>query len=116
MDIARDDHGGIAVLTILDPAEIDLAGAEPFREALSRAIGTARRIVLDVSRVEFFDSAAMGVLLSAHRAIEDAGGRLAIAGPTRPVLEVFRMVGFDMIFRIHPDVPAALPAVAEEAP
>jgi len=103
----REDHG-VTVVVVGGPLEVKVANADRFRDDLLATLGDARVAVLDASAVEFFDSAGMGSLLAVQRALEKRGGRLALAGLSRQILEVFQMIGFDMVFPIHPDVAAAV--------
>lgn len=104
---SREDHG-VTVVVAGGPLEVELSNADRFRDDLLAKIGDAKLAVLDATAVEFFDSAGMGALLAVHRSLEKRGGRLALAGLSRQVQEVFQMIGFDMVFPIHPDVTAAV--------
>ena len=103
---------GVTVVSFADEVEIDLAGSEAFRAAFEQEAGEAARVVFDASNVAFFDSAAMGVLLSVSRSVEARKGAIALCGLRRPVLEVFRMVGVDLVIPIHPDRAAAVASLA----
>lgn len=112
MRIDRRDDDGVAVLTVAEPGEVDLDGAEAFRDSVLLAVGDASRVVLDCRLVEFFDSAGMASLLTIQKEIvQRRRGAFALAGLNRNVLEVFRMVGFDVIFLFHPDAATAVAAV-----
>lgn len=103
----REDRG-VTVIAAAGPLEVELSNADRFRDDLLATIGEARLAVFDATAVEFFDSAGMGALLAVHRSLEKRGGRLALAGLSRQVQEVFQMIGFDMVFPIYPDVAAAV--------
>jgi anti-anti-sigma factor len=112
MRIDRRDEEGVRVLTVAEPGEIDLDRVDDFRASVNQAIGDAKRVVLDCTLVEFFDSAGMGSLLAIQKEIvERRGGAFALTGLQRNVLEVFRMVGFDVIFVFRPDVATAVAAL-----
>lgn len=112
MRIDRQDVDGVAVLTVAEPGEIDLARADAFRVTALEAVGDADRVVLDCSLVEFFDSAGMAALLAVERdVVERRRGRFVLACVNRAVQEVFRMVGFDSLVVWYPDVPHALAAL-----
>lgn len=90
--------GDVTVLT-LDGA-LDLAVAAPLRRALTeacdRSTATGRRVVVDMARVTFVDSTALGALTAAFRDLRRAGGvlRLAAAGEqTRLVLRLTNLAG-----------------------
>jgi anti-sigma B factor antagonist len=98
---------GVRVLAVAEPVEVDVGNADAFKASALAALGDERNVVLDVSLVEFFDSAGMGALLSLQKRVAERGGRIALAGVNRAVLEVFRMVGFDVVFPIYADVATA---------
>jgi len=113
MKVDRQEIGGIVVATVAAPVEIGLGNAEEFKTAVIAAVGGARRAVLDVSLVEFFDSAGMSSLLSVQKRVAVSEGRLALVGLNRAIQDVFRMVGFDAVFETHADVPQALEALKD---
>ncbi len=113
MNLASETVDGVAVVSVAEPVEVDAANADDFKRGVLGAAGAAERVVLDLSLVEFFDSAGMGALLSLQKAIRERGGKIALAGLNRAVQEVFQMVGFDVLFLIFPDVPTAVASLQE---
>jgi anti-sigma B factor antagonist len=65
------------------------------------------RFVLDFSRVTFFDSTGLGVLIAFNRTLGE-GEVLAIAGAGRAVVKVFEMTGVRGSLNLFPSVDAAL--------
>lgn len=110
MKIERQDLEGVAVISVAESLEIDISNSQEFKEAALDAIGDAAEVVIDTSLVEFFDSAGMATLLTLQKTVTERGGRFALAGLNRAIMEIFTMVGFDVVFRIHPDVPQAITA------
>jgi len=109
MNMKRDVIDGIAVIGPAEPVQIDINNVDDFENSFADQLGDDDRdVVLDASRVEFFDSAGMGALLSLQKRVQQRNGRLVIAGMNRSVSEVFRMIGFDMVFAIHPDARRAV--------
>ena len=53
----------------------------------------------------------MGGLLALKKRLKQQDGQLVIAGANHSVVEVFRMVGFDVMFINHPDVASAVGAL-----
>ena len=94
---------GVRIVKVLDAVEIDIANAEEFKRSLLEAIDDAPRVVLDLGAVEFFDSAGMGALLSIQKRARERGGEVVLAGLRRAVMDLFRMVGFDVMFVCLPD-------------
>lgn len=108
MKMSREVIDGVTVVRLDESLEIDVGNAGGFKTFALDAMGDAPRVVLDLSRVEFFDSAGMGALFSLHKRVADRRGAIVLAGLTRPVMEMFRMVGFDVVFVCVPDVATAL--------
>jgi len=116
MQLTREERDGVIVIGLDAPIEIDIGSSGAFKQGLLERIGEgAVRVVFDGSKVEFFDSSGMGALLSVHKRIRERGGEIALAGLNRSVSEVFHMVGFDVLFMIHPDVSAAIEALGRSA-
>jgi anti-sigma B factor antagonist len=86
--------------------EIDLYTAPRLHQELSRAqAGDApRRLIVDLSGVDFCDSTGANVLLAAHRRAAATGGELALAAPRPVVVKILNVTGLDTVFRVV-DVP-----------
>ena len=67
----------------------------------------SRRMVLDVSGLEFIDSAGIGTLLSCAGQMEKEGGRVRIAGAKGRVKHAFEIVHLDRVAPNDPDVATA---------
>ncbi len=67
-------------------------------------------LLVDMSAVEYIASSGLKVLVSAWRRAREGGGDLVLAGMQPRLIEIFEMVGFDMLFGIYADVDAALAA------
>jgi anti-sigma B factor antagonist len=88
--------------------ELDLASAPNLKWALADVLAEGcRQLVLDLTRVTFIDSTALGVLVGAHRNLND-GVRLAIACAHPDVLNIFELTGLDATFDIFPSFDDAL--------
>ncbi len=98
----------VTVATVAEPVEIDSSNAEAFKQAVVDGVGVSPKVVLDISLVEFFDSAGMGALLAIQKRVIPENGRMLLTGMNRAVSEMFQMVGFDVVFAVYPDVPAAI--------
>jgi anti-sigma B factor antagonist len=88
--------------------DLDLASAPSLKRALGELQSAgSRHVVVDLSRVSFIDSTALGVLVGAQRAL-DPGARLAIACAEENVLRIFELTGLDGMFEIAPTLQDAL--------
>jgi anti-sigma B factor antagonist len=68
------------------------------------------RLILDLSGIEFIDSAGLGALMILYGNMKVRGGQLRLVAPGPKVLDVLRLTHTDAIFPIDPTVEAALAA------
>ena len=88
--------------------DLDLASAPSLKWALADVHSShGGHVVVDLSKVGFIDSTALGVLVGAQRAL-DPGVRLAIACAEENVLRIFELTGLDGMFEIVPTLQDAL--------
>jgi anti-sigma B factor antagonist len=88
--------------------DLDLASAPSLKWALTdlQSAGS-RHVVVDLAKVSFIDSTALGVLVGAQRQL-DPGVKLAIACAEENVLRIFELTGLDGMFEIVPTLQDAL--------
>ncbi len=95
--------------------ELDLARAPHLKWILLDALEAGvTQLVLDLSRVTFLDSTAIGVLIGVNRSL-DVGARLAIASLQPQVLRIFAVSGMDDVFAIFATVEDGLAYVRGQA-
>lgn len=105
---------------ILMPAgRIDQDHADSFKQALGPHLAGCRAgnapVILDFSAVSYISSVGLRVLMLAARQVKAQGGRLVIAALTPIVKEVFEISRFNLVYKVFPDVAAALAAVESPA-
>lgn len=90
------------------PATIYLKGKfvfqvhRDFSAALSDALRpTAAEIVVNLAKVSYIDSAALGMLLIARSRAQELGKRVALSGAAGHVLQVLRVANFEKLFEIR---------------
>ena len=66
------------------------------------------RLILDLSGVEFMDSAGLGALMILYGNMKVRGGQLRLVAPAARVVDVLKLTHTDSILRIDPDLEAAL--------
>ncbi|GAA3257142.1 STAS domain-containing protein [Streptomyces lavendulae] len=104
--VAVSRMDGVTVLTLA--GELDHDTAAPLREALEAALAPGGRMVVDMAGLDFCDSTGLNALLHARLSVQEAGGRLELAGLSGPVARMFRITGADGVFPVHTDVARAL--------
>jgi anti-sigma B factor antagonist len=103
-----DGGRGLIVLT----GEVDIYTAPRFKEDLLALIDDGvTDILVDLMRVEFIDSTALGVLIGGVKRLHPLGGRLLLIAGPRPVLKILAITGLDQVFSVYPDREQALAAL-----
>ena len=83
------------------------------RVAVSLAQMTQKKrdpVVVDLARVTYIDSSGLAVLIEGMQSVEEYGGKFALTGLQENVRSIFESARLDQVFRIFPDVDAALSA------
>jgi anti-sigma B factor antagonist len=104
----RDLEPGTTVVAVA--GELDLASAPNLKWTLNDAITNgARRLVLDMSRVTFIDSTALGVLVGVQRNLKP-GSRLGLSGAEsdEDVVNIFELTGLESTFDMFSTIDEAL--------
>jgi anti-sigma B factor antagonist len=66
------------------------------------------KLILDLSGIEFLDSAGLGALMIIYGNMKVRGGQLRLVAPGAKVLDVLKLTHTDSILPIDPDLEAAL--------
>jgi anti-anti-sigma factor len=99
-------HGVPVVST---PPEIDITNAGELRAALRSAAGNGHTMtVADMNQTAFCDTAALGVLVRAHRQAAAEGAELRLVIRSRSLLRIFSITGVDSVIPAYPTLAEAL--------
>jgi stage II sporulation protein AA (anti-sigma F factor antagonist) len=101
VDVA--DRDGRVVVTV--EGELDLATAGDVEAVVLPAVRDGRHAVLDLRRLEFMDSSGVRVLVAAHGAAGESGGRLSVvrSAPGSAVQRVLEISGLEGILELVDD-------------
>jgi len=92
--------------------EVDLYTAPRFKEDLVGLIETGvEAIVVDLSRVTFIDSTALGVIIGGVKRLRERDGRLVIVAGSRPVVRILGITGLDQVLTVFDTRDEALAAL-----
>jgi anti-sigma B factor antagonist len=75
-----------------------------------------KRIVLNLSEVNYIDSSGLGELVKTHTTIRNRGGQLKLASLNKRVHDLLQMTRLASVFDIHNDEPAALKSFNDQTP
>jgi len=106
LSIARDDGQTVQVAVAGPVTQRELS---PFHEPLGELLGPggyARQVRLDLSNTSYLDSSGVGWLLTCHKRIRQAGGKLILCALHPTVANVLRVLKLDKLFEIEPAVSA----------
>ena len=107
MDISESEQNGIHIFTL--GGRIDALGVHAVDQALQGAVSAGKHnLVLDMSDVNYINSAGSGTLAHVLTRLRERGGDLKLAALSQKVLRVFQIIGFDKIFSLYDTVDMAL--------
>ncbi len=99
--VSLDDHGRVVVVHVR--GEVDTATAPQMGEVVDAQLERRRRVVLDLSEVEFIDLHGLAVLMRASRRARADGGTFALGRPSACVRRLMDLVQVDGEVTILPD-------------
>ncbi len=104
-----DERGDRVV--VMPRGELDMASAPELEQTLMPRLEGGAWVVLDLRALEFIDSSGLRVVVGAHRAAEDGGGRFTCvrgaAGST--VHRIVEIAGIDGVIEMVDDPGAPQP-------
>lgn len=95
--------------------DLDLRSAPSLKHALSEELEAGRHLVVDLSRVSFMDSTALGVMVGIQRRLSGEE-RMAVAAARPEVLRLFELSGLATGFRMFPTREAGVAYVNDDEP
>jgi anti-sigma B factor antagonist len=109
MQVDLEKIGDIAVVT-LQAEHLDASAADEFKRSMIPVLDANTKVVLDMSPLQFVDSAGLGAILSCLRRLSAANGDLKLCCLTKPVRAVFEISRMHRIFDIFPTRAEAIQA------
>lgn len=108
MEVVFKVSGDILIAHI--KGDLDHHNAVLIRKGIDRSMKVfeCRDLILDLTGVEFMDSAGIGIALGRYKKLSKSGGRLCIAGASKYIEKVLDMAGVFSIIPKEHDVPSAL--------
>ena len=96
MEIAKKDKDGVVIVSLIGRLAAD--SAVETEEELGKAIEENKKLLIDLSGLEYISSAGLRVLLVAAKSIRRDSGKMCLSGLKESVMEVFEISGFAAIF------------------
>jgi anti-sigma B factor antagonist len=102
VDVVVGDLQGTTYTRLVVTGDIDVHTGPALREQMLSAIDSGRRrMIVDLSRVEFMDSTGLGVLVAGLNRARQAGGGLWLVCAQDRLLKLFRITGLDEVLSVH---------------
>lgn len=86
---------GDGVATVALSGDVDMVVADSFFDALSEAVDddATTRVIVDMGRVQFWDSSGVGALVAAYRRASDRDIPLVVGSMSEQVRQILRLTG-----------------------
>ncbi|MEM9588880.1 MAG: STAS domain-containing protein [Planctomycetota bacterium] len=93
--------------------KLDAASSEYLLDCVQGFIDRGeRKVVLDCFDLDSISSVGLGTLVRANSRLKSHGGTIALVGVQGLVADVLRVVHFDRLFGLYPDLDEAKAALA----
>jgi anti-anti-sigma factor len=120
MKILTEHESDARICMVRVQGDVDSSTAPELQSALEAAVHRGCvNLVVDLAKVTYADSSALGVIVSMNRMLEPKGGRLVLAGATRDIariLEISGLVGAAPTISAAPDAVDAMEGLKLAAP
>ena len=108
MNLTTDRAEGIAIVRVgetrlMYPLLSDFSGA-----VMGLLTAGDKKVMIDLSKVTYVDSATIGCLMDLYRQATAAGGQLRLAGVNKRVETMLTMTGAHNFLKMFPDEAGAL--------
>lgn len=90
---------------------LDIAGAAEADQPFRSASESERRLVVDLSGVDFLASIGIRVLVKSARSVAERGGRMAVFGAQETPRKVLESTGVERLINLVDDEAAAIASV-----
>lgn len=114
MKLERTEHGAATVLALQGRMNMG-SDLELLRGAIHDEIAAGRSfVVLDLARLTYTDSAALGEIVASRRRLRDVGGALVLARPSGKVRGFIDMTRLDQLIDVYEELEEAVDAVTAD--
>jgi anti-sigma B factor antagonist len=108
MKLTIDRTNDVAIVRVGD-ARLMYPMLSEFSSTVTDLIGAGeRRVLIDLSAVNYVDSASIGCLMDLYRQATAAGGAVKLSGVQKRVETMLTMTGAQNFLEMHPDEASAL--------
>lgn len=104
-----ENRDEIVIVTFLHEV-IDPVSVEKAKMDLPRSVASsdAKKLILDFTKVSYFPSRLLGVLLDVNHAVESHGGKMRLCGIQPMAMDVLRFMRLDTVLNFDKDVAESI--------
>jgi anti-sigma B factor antagonist len=115
MNIAERSVGGVTVLDIDGPITLG-PGADRLGDKVRSLLQQGQtRLLVNLSRVGYMDSAGLGELVQAYTTAARQGGSLKLMGATKRLNDLLIITKLSTVFEAYDDEPSAVASFGKGA-
>ena len=100
MESTIEKIGDLTIVTVKQDS-LDARSAREFRDDLESVIEDNAKILLDMTNVEFVDSAGLGTIVATLKHLRASGGDLTICSVHKTVRALFELVRMHRLVEIY---------------
>jgi anti-sigma B factor antagonist len=115
MQLTVEQVGDVTVVAV-NLERLDASNADDFKQEMQPILQGCKKLVLDLGRVQFVDSAGCGVIMSCLKHVVSAGGDLKVCRVNELVRTVFELIRLHRICEILNTREEAVQAFRSPAP
>lgn len=82
---------------------LDTVSAPQLEQIMKQMWAGNKRLILDLDDIDYISSAGLRVILMCQKQVSRDAGNMIVKNVCPPVMEVFRMTGFDRILQFEAD-------------
>ena len=109
----RVDRSDPEFVQLCAEGELDAYSVAQFREAFAE-LGSEPRLIVNLSEVQFMDSAGLGALIGGIRKVRENEGRIAVFCDRANITRLLHTTGFDRIVPVKDVLAEAVSALDED--
>jgi anti-sigma B factor antagonist len=106
MEHSLREEGGALIAAFC--GEVDLENSPKVREVLLSAVGRARKVLVDLSGVDYIDSSGVASLVEALQKAKKGGVSFALVSVNPAARRVLELARLDRVFTIHESLAEGL--------
>lgn len=112
MELDLKEQGDVTILVI--DGNLTLGREDALRESIDTILGSGRsKILVDLTGMDYMDSAGLGELVASYRTVKRFGGMLKLLKPSDKVTESLTVTSLLPMFQVFSDQASAVKSFEE---